>query len=166
MSEFGNEKRGKRPKGMSGRWGLFRADIRYHGKRRQWRALAREFYWTVLRGHYTETCGLCGSPYRGFIWHAPDPLYEELIGSRGGTFCPRCFNEKAKAAGIWLTWTPMVAARDGVFNSNWWHSPARDRLMMGFPAPDYEEYGYQGGGVTFEQPPWDLVASLLEDLLA
>lgn len=152
---------GRRPS----RWALTRSGVRYHAKRRQWRALARDLYWVLLRGHYTESCQDCGNPYRGFIWHAPDPLYLELIGSTGGTFCPRCFNEKAQRAGIWVTWTPMVAARrdeDGrwAFNSNWWYSPTRDRLMMGAPAPDYEQQGYQGDGVTIEQPPWDRIASL------
>src|ERR1039458_3110317 len=108
MSEFGNERGGKRPPEMSSRWGLARRDVGYYGKR--WRALARSLWWTIVRGHYTESCQECGRPYRGFLWHAPDPLYLELTGSMGGTFCPRCFNEKARSAGIWVDWTPMVAA--------------------------------------------------------
>jgi hypothetical protein len=140
--------------------------MRYEwGHRRAWhsrRALLYGLYWTFVRRYPGELCQDCGCPGRGFIWHSPNALYIELTGGLGGLCCPECFDKRAKAAGIWLTWTPMVCARRGPDgerhpNSNWWQNETRDDLMMGEPDPDFWKRDFE-----IPQPPWDRVRAALQ----
>ena len=87
----------------------------------------------------SEPCEVCGK-YNGVLWHAPQPLWNELHdGKYGGLMCPRCFNARAGERGITLIWTPVVVGRDGVATTNHWHDPIRDRLLMGEPDPHYHD---------------------------
>lgn len=146
------------------RLSLARSDVLYYGRQRRWVALGRALWATLILGHYSELCQECGSRYRGFHWHAPGPLYQELIGSAGGLFCPRCFNRKAAAAGIWVQWTPMVVARRASpasgrkwdMTTNWWFDETRDRLMMGEPDPGFRERDDET-----PQPTWACVRDAL-----
>ncbi len=104
---------------------------------------------------FGEVCATCGRGY--MLWHAPDPLWAELIGHYGGTRCPRCFDALAEKAGIRLTWTPVVTSRDGVPTTNWWGDPIRDRLLVGEPDPGY----FDEGKVNVPQGPWGAIAEAL-----
>lgn len=98
--------------------------------------MARSVALVLFCGWISETCQECGRRHH-LLWHSPQPLWDELIGRPGGILCPRCFDAKARATGIWTLWTPMVVRRQGVATTNWWHDPVRDRLLMGEPDPHY-----------------------------
>lgn len=136
------------------------------GPRWTWRAIRyvhkplpvlRCIWHTFVRGHISESCQECERP-QPLVWHAPDPLWMELIGHGSGVLCPRCFQKKIDRAGIMVTWTPMVIARgkrgDWRFTSNHWHDATRDTLLMGVPDDDIEAH-YP------EQYPWNVVREAL-----
>lgn len=41
-----------------------------------------------------ERCQDCGRDY--VLWRAPDDLYEVVIGSNRGLFCPACFDRRSR----------------------------------------------------------------------
>lgn len=134
------------------------ADVRFYMRPPcRWDAVLRSLWLKLVRDHKTEMCQECGRA-QPFIWHAPDPLWLELIHRPSGILCPFCFEAKAKAAGIWVDWTPVVAARgrkgDWHHTSNWWHDATRDWLLMGVSDPDIQAH-YP------EQRPWDVVREAL-----
>ena len=131
------------------RRGLARQDLRYSGRRRRWRALARALWLTLVAGHDSELCQECGGRYRGLLWHAPDPLWLELMPSKAGTLCPTCFARKAHEAGIRLSWVPVVTARHGEATTNHWHDETFDWLAMGLPDPGYMDGGRVNRPVTW-----------------
>jgi hypothetical protein len=138
------------------------SDLRFYGRNRRWGGMFRSFWNTLIRGHNDELCQECGAYY--FSWHAPEPLWAELIGHGSGLLCPRCFDRKADRSGIWLMWTPMVHARRDptgqrrwIETSNWWFDDTRDALMMGVPDPDIKAH-YP------EQSPWNTVREALATL--
>lgn len=88
-----------------GRWG-----VRYYVRRWRWAGALRTLWLTLVVGYISETCQECGKRY--LLWMAPGELYERVIGSRGGLFCPRCFDHKARAIGDTVCWTPMVVRDD------------------------------------------------------
>lgn len=134
------------------RLSIIRADVRYYGKRRRWTALARACSRTLF-GDIYERCQDCGRRMF-FVWHAPDPLWHELVSmTGGGVVCPRCFDAKATTAGYMLRWTPVVTYRDGVTTSNHWHDPTLDALCMGEPDPGYFPHDM----VRVPQPLWACV---------
>lgn len=67
-------------------------------------ALARELWTRVICGDNAETCQDCGRRY--ILWHASNALYEAIVGHRRGLFCPNCFTQKARDAGIRIFWEP------------------------------------------------------------
>src|ERR1700729_1184942 len=144
------------------RWGLARKDWGYRRLYRRRRYLFKQLWQTLVQGYYGETCQECATKY--ISWHAPDPLYEELKDNLGGLYCLECFDRKARTAGIWCMWTPMVVARRPApgserkwdMTSNWWHDKARDELMMGVPDPSFMDRGHET-----PQPPWDGIARVL-----
>jgi DNA-directed RNA polymerase subunit RPC12/RpoP len=85
----------------------------------------------------SETCAICGRGY--MLWHAPQPLWDELIGHYAGTRCPKCFDDLAREKDIRIVWTPMVVRREGVATTNWWSDPIRDRLLVGEPDPGFHD---------------------------
>ncbi len=97
--------------GFKHRLSIARSDFRYHSKRRQWVALARVMWTTLVLKHFGETCQECGRRYCWTVWHAPDWLWLELIGKHSGLLCPRCFDDKASAAGYRLYWKPDAEYR-------------------------------------------------------
>lgn len=101
----------------------------------------------------TEPCQDCGG-FNGLIWHSPQPLWDELMHRHGGLICPWCFTKRAEDEGIWITWTPMVARRNRIGNSNWWSNETRDWLLMGSDDPDYPDRS--------EHPVWAVVRDALE----
>jgi len=144
------------------RWSLARSDWRCRRRLRKRYYLLWALWQTLVLGRYVEECEECANRY--ISWHAPDPLYMQLVGSHGHTFCPRCFDRKAREAGIWCMWTPMVVAyrapigsdRKWDMTTNWWFSPTRDRLMMGKMDPQYMDRGHD-----VEQPTWARISKLV-----
>lgn len=131
------------------RLSIIRSDVRYYGKRRRWTALLRASARTLF-GDIYERCQDCGRRMH-VVWHAPDPLWHELVSvAGGGVVCPRCFDAKAEAAGYMLRWTPIVTNYGNVTTSNHWHDPTFDALCMGEPDPDY----FPDGKVRVPQPLW------------
>lgn len=55
-----------------------------------------------------EVCNDCHKRYDRTIWWAPDELWLQLVGCSGGTLCPGCFDDRAKAIGLFLRWVPQV----------------------------------------------------------
>jgi hypothetical protein len=134
---------------LTHRLGIIKADVRYFAKHHRWWAIVRIVPRTLF-GDYGERCQLCGRGW-SFVWHAPDPLWRALVNSDlSGCVCPACFDTAATAEGFDLRWTPIVAQRNGVPTSNWWHDPTFDALAMSEPDPDY----YSGGLVRVPQPVW------------
>jgi hypothetical protein len=107
-------------------FGEFVGVARYEWRmRRAWTtrlALLRGLWWTFARRYAHEIC-TCGRPVGqgiGSYWRAPDVLWNEVAGWDGwekdlgeysylgppGTFCPRCFTERAETKGIHLHWVP------------------------------------------------------------
>lgn len=74
------------------------------------RARARGFWHYVVRGHRCEICGGCGRPV-GLVWMADDALWLEVMGSRYGVRCVRCFDAAADQLGITVYWHPEVSFR-------------------------------------------------------
>lgn len=136
--------------------GLTRADLRYYSRHRRWAALARALFATNVRRYYSELCQECGRPYP-FMWWSPQPLWDELMPSYGGLLCPRCFDQKATAAGVRVQWTPMVVARDGEATTNHWFDETRDALMMGEPDPGY----VVNEKVRQPQPTWAVIKPMI-----
>lgn len=66
----------------------------------------RTFYWAILRGHDGETCQFCGRRY--VLWHAPNSLWREIMGSSAGLSCPNCFDRRCERRGVWLHWQPEL----------------------------------------------------------
>src|ERR1017187_2746106 len=99
---------------IRGRRARIERSFRKHWEAHEWEAILWLIWWTVIREYGGETCQHCERPYRRrkhddfFIWHSPQPLWQELNGRYSGLICPPCFNRLAKEAGVWLTWTPMV----------------------------------------------------------
>ena len=92
-------------------------DVRRAAKTGRFVALIRSLFHVLIRRHYTELCQVCGRPYDS--WVAPTWLYIQLTGSRGGTFCPRCFTKFARDKGVPdLMWTPQ-----------WWDSKLAGQLL-------------------------------------
>lgn len=58
-----------------------------------------------------ETCDDCGGRYERTIWTAPDELWIQLVGREGGLLCPPCFDDRAKAVGLFLRWVPHAEMR-------------------------------------------------------
>ena len=54
-----------------------------------------------------ERCNDCGGRYDRTIWTAPDWLWQLLVGHPGGLLCPGCFDDRAKARGMFLRWVPQ-----------------------------------------------------------
>lgn len=134
------------------------------------RVLARMLVLVLVVGHDTELCYDCGCRYNRTLWWAPNELWTELVTARPGDasgyapglLCPGCFNDRAKRAGIVLTWTPMVSGwrEHGEFvpSSNYWCDPTRDRLLVGEPDPNYLTIS---GHARAPQPPWPKIAHAL-----
>lgn len=70
--------------------------------------------WIGLGPSLIEFCKRCGRK-QPLVWHAPDKLWLEVTGSTGGVFCPECFDAKAKAIGLSLSWRPRF---DYLINRN------------------------------------------------
>ena len=63
-------------------------------------------------GHHPEDiCTDCGGP--NVVWHAPNDLWNRVMGGEGGILCPRCFIQRAKADGINEVWRVDTAAMAG-----------------------------------------------------
>lgn len=137
---------------------LVRNTARYYWRQRRFVALCRALFLTVVLRHGSELCQECGRRYNDFLWHAPTPLWMELVGHYGGLLCPRCFERKADAAGIRTMWTPMVTCRGHVATTNWWCDPTRDRLLMGDPDPHYADDDL----AHVPQGHWGHIAATLE----
>jgi hypothetical protein len=58
-----------------------------------------------------QVCSECGRRY--VVWMSSDDLYVRVHGSRGGTYCPSCFHDKARCLGLHLMWVPMIWREDG-----------------------------------------------------
>lgn len=74
-------------------------------RRRRWppwvwlRLLWADFIRHGMLGSSGEMCQDCGRPM-GIIWHAEDALWVEVVGSRAGLLCPRCFDRRSKDLGL------------------------------------------------------------------
>lgn len=156
--------------GLRHRISIARVDTRYFVKHRRYAPLARALWSVFVLRHYSEICLDCGRRMP-LIWWSPTPLWAELITtSGGGLLCPRCYDERARAAGIRLMWTPMVSGRedtDGnvIPTTNWWLSDTRDWLMMGEPDPECFERDLKDRGIYPTQWPWKRVKDALADVI-
>lgn len=138
-------------------------EIRYYGGKRRYKAMLWALYYTQVLGHISELCGECGRRYEGglgrqrefFIWHSPQPLWQEINGRYGGLRCPQCFNRAVRAAGYGVAWTPVVTRRDGVATTNHWNNETRDWLLMGIPDEEYPDRS--------EPKVWAVVRDALEE---
>jgi len=54
-----------------------------------------------------ERCQDCGKRYR-MPWHAPDEVWEKVMGSEGGMLCPECFDRLAACRGYDLYWSCAI----------------------------------------------------------
>ena len=62
-----------------------------------WRYFGRS--WRLI-----EFCKVCGRR-QPLVWHAPDPLWLDVIGRKDGdVLCPECFTRAARVKGHWLRW--------------------------------------------------------------
>lgn len=147
---------------------LVRGTARYYWCHRRYVALLRALWHTVARRWGSELCEECGGRNQ-FIWWSPQPLWNELHDDRySGLLCPRCFDAKARAAGIMVNWTPMVVGRRNGAQvarsggemweptTNWWLDETRDALMMGEPDPDF----HPDGLARQPQPTWARIKAM------
>ena len=105
-------------------FGVLRFEWRTRRTWRNRRAMLRGLWWSLVRRYPCEMCP-CGQPVGraiGTFWHAPDGLWNDVVGWPGwerqygemaylgvpGTLCPRCFTERAEAKGIRLHWRPIL----------------------------------------------------------
>ncbi len=58
-----------------------------------------------------EFCDVCGV-HQPLSWWADESLWWNLVGKHAGCLCPRCFDERATAAGLFLVWRPEVREFD------------------------------------------------------
>ena len=121
------------------RWALARTDLRWYGRRRQCVALLRSLWWTIVRGHYSELCQVCGRPYRH--WLATDYLWNAVMGepdwrARHGEFayqgvpglsCPDCFDRQATRCGFTITWLTGLGAEV----DSWYERSRQAKLNAG-----------------------------------
>lgn len=69
-------------------------------------AALRQTYHVLFRGYIGEACQFCGRRY--VLWHAPNAIWNEVIGDSSGLSCPSCFDQRCAERGIWLHWTPEL----------------------------------------------------------
>lgn len=77
-------------------------------------AKLRAFWHTIVLNYDSELCYHCGRPYE--LWWCPDDALWARVtkaksfrdGCYSGLCCPRCFDRKAEALGVFLEWTPSV----------------------------------------------------------
>lgn len=70
------------------------------------RAAKRVILWVGLGPWIGEYCRACGRR-QVLVWHAPDPLWRVVNGSKDGVLCPECFDRLAGDAGYAVQWRPL-----------------------------------------------------------
>lgn len=88
------------------RWALAVDCLRYYPRHHRWAALCRDLWDVLVRGEKGESCELCGRRY--VWWSASDYLYQAVVGSDGGLYCPACFDRMAERHGLVLRWSPIT----------------------------------------------------------